>query len=196
MVIALKEDPMPSIQPAVSISELLTDVLPKLIKESISARGAVEELKDTVITMTLDVSANFYSYKLTDGSKIEISSDKIDNAMVTIRISEDQLAKMIQHNELDIILMVITELNRSKYETVKTLNGSFKAELSNDDGSQYHIEVIFNGTTEPNALFKMKTSDSALMMRKEENPVNLFMAGGMQIEGDMQFSMATQPLFV
>jgi hypothetical protein len=42
----------------------------------------------------------------------------------------------------------------------------------------------------------MKTSDSALMMQKKENPVNLFIAGGMQIEGDMQFSMATQPLFV
>lgn len=187
---------MVAIQPTTSINDLLSVVLPERTKESISTRGAVEELKGTVITMTLDVSGKYYSYKVTNGSDIEVVYDKIDNAMVTICVSEEELAKMIQNNELDIILMVITELNKTKYETVKNLNGSFRAELSNDDGSQYHIEVIFNGAKEPNALFRMKTSDSALMMRKEENPVNLFMAGSMQIEGDMQFSMATQPLFV
>lgn len=187
---------MTSIQPTTSVNELLTVVLPQRTKESISARGAIEELKDTVITMTLDVSGNYYSYKVTNGSEVEMVCDKLDNAMVTVRVSEEKLVKMIQNDELDIILMVITELNKSKYETVKNLNGSFKAELSNDDGSTYDIEVIFNGATEPNALFKMRTSDLALMMRKEENPVNLFMAGSMQIEGDMQFSMATQPLFI
>jgi hypothetical protein len=187
---------MTSIHPTTSINELMTAVLPQRTKESISSRGALEELKNTVMTMTLDVSGTYYSYQVTNGNEIEIIFDKIDNAMVTIRVLEEELTKMIQKNELDIILMVITELNKSKYETVKNLNGSFKAELSNDDGSNYTIEVIFNGVTEPNALFRMKTSDSALMMRKEENPVNLFMAGNMQIEGDMQFSMATQPLFV
>ena len=187
---------MTSIRPDTSINDLLTVVLPQRTKESISTRGVVQELKDTAITMTLDVSGKYYSYKITNGSEIEISCDKIDNAMVTIRVSEEELGKMVQNNELDIILMVITELNKTKYETVKNLIGSFNAELSNDDGSKYHIEVIFNGATEPNALFRMKTSDSALMMRKEENPVNLFMAGSMQIEGDMQFSIATQPLFL
>lgn len=192
----LKEECMTSIHPTTSIYELMTAVLPQRTKESISSRGALEELKNTVMTMTLDVSGTYYSYQVTNGNEIEIIFDKIDNAMVTIRVLEEELTKMIQKNELDIILMVITELNKSKYETVKNLNGSFKAELSNDDGSNYTIEVIFNGVTEPNALFRMKTSDSALMMRKEENPVNLFMAGNMQIEGDMQFSMETQPLFV
>lgn len=187
---------MTSIQPTTSVNELLTVVLPQRTKDSIAARGAMQELKDTVITMTLDVSGSYYSYTVINGSEVEMVCDKLDNAMVSIRVSEEELVKMIQNSELDIILMVITELNKTKYETVKNLNGSFKAELGNDDGSTYHIEVIFNGATEPNALFRMRTSDSALMMRKEENPVNLFMAGSMQIEGDMQFSMATQPLFV
>lgn len=187
---------MVPIQPITSINDLLTVVLPQRTKESISTRGVAEELKDTVITITLDVSGKYYSYKVTDGIEIEIVSDKIDNAMVTIRVSEDELTKMIINDELDYILMVITELNRTKYETLKNLNGSFKAELSNDDGSKYYIDIIFNGAMEPNALFRMKTSDSSLMMLKKENPINLFVAGGMQIEGDMQFSMATQPLFI
>lgn len=187
---------MTTIESNTSINDLLSVVLPEKAKTSISTRGAAEELHGTTITMTLDVSGNYYSYKVSDGTQVEVVYEKIDDAMVTISVSEEDLGKMIQNNELDIILMVITELNKTKYETVKNLNGSFKAELSNDDGSLYQIEVMFNGAREPNALFKMKTSDSALMMRKEQNPVNLFMAGAMQIEGDMQFSMATQPLFV
>lgn len=187
---------MSAIQTDTSVKDLLTVVLPRKTKESISNRGAIGELSGTEITMTLEISGKPYSYKVSNGTDIEVIYDKIDNAMVTISVSESDLAKMIQKNELDIILMVITELNKSKYETVRSLKGTFKAELSNDDGSNYHIEVMFNGIKEPNSVFKMKTSDSALMMRKIENPVNLFMAGSMQIEGDMQFAMATQPLFV
>ncbi len=149
---------MTSIQSKSGINELLSAVLPQRTKESISARGAQEELKDTVITMTLDISGKYYSYKVTNGSEVGVFFDKIDNAMVTIRVSEEEFDKMIQNNELDIILMVIAELNKTKYETVKSLKGSFKAELSNNDGSTYHVEVIFNGATEPSALFRMKTS--------------------------------------
>jgi putative sterol carrier protein len=41
----------------------------------------------------------------------------------------------------------------------------------------------------------MNSKDTAALMRKEANPVNLFMSGAMKIEGDMSFAMATQPLF-
>jgi putative sterol carrier protein len=178
------------------IQELLTSVLPQKTKESIASRGAAAELKGTTITMTMDVSGKHFSYTLTDGTTMTVAEEKNPKAMVAIRVSEADLTKMVQKNELDIIQMVMTELDKGKYETLRRLNGTFKAELSNDDGSKYQIEVTFNGANEPNAIFRMKTSDSAAMMRKEENPVNLFMAGAMQIEGDMQFSMATQPLFV
>lgn len=178
------------------IQELLTTILPEKTKESIAARGASNELQGTTITMSVDVDGQHYSYTLTDGANMDVTNEANPSAMVIIRVSEADLNKMIDNNELDIIQMVMTELDKSKLDTVSRLSGTFKAELSNDDGSNYKIEVTFNGAPEPNATFKMKTSDTAAMMRKEENPVNLFMAGAMQIEGDMQFSMATQPLFV
>lgn len=187
---------MSSIQADTSVKDLLSTVLPEKTTESIAARGAVQDLEGTTVTMCLDISGDHYSYNLTNGNNIEVTNEKNDDAMVVIRVSEEDLTKMIQNNELDIIQMVITELDKTKYETLRRLNGTFKAELSNDDGSNYKIEVTFNGANDPNSVFKMKTSDSAKMMRKEENPVNLFMSGAMQIEGDMQFAMATQPLFV
>lgn len=187
---------MSTIQSDTSINELLTNVIPEKTRESISSRGAAAELGGTVITMTVAVSGKHYGYKVTNGAEIEVIEDKLENPMVSISLTEEDLAKMITRNELDIILMVMTELDKNKLNTVSSLNGTFKAELSNDDGSNYNIEVTFNGAPEPSAIFKMKTTDTALMMRKEENPVNLFMSGAMQIEGDMQFSMATQPLFL
>ncbi len=179
-----------------SVTELLTKTLPEKTKESISSRNATAELDGTEITMTLMVSGQPFSYRVKNGCEIEVICEKLDNPMVCINLKEEELAQMITNNELDIIMMVVTELDKTKFNTVSTLNGTFKAELSNNDGSNYNIEVTFNGAAEPTAVFKMKTSDTALMMRKEENPVNLFMSGAMQIEGDMQFSMATQPLFI
>ena len=41
----------------------------------------------------------------------------------------------------------------------------------------------------------MTAKDSSALMRRETNPVNLFMSGAMKIEGDMSFAMGTQPLF-
>lgn len=187
---------MSTISADTSVKDLLGSILPEKTIESIAARGAAQDLAGSTVTMSLDISGQHFSYTLKDGAQIDVAEEKNDSAMVIIRVSEEDLTKMIQNSELDIIQMVITELDKTKYETLKRLNGTFKAELSNGDGSSYTIEVTFNGAAEPTAVFKMKTSDSAAMMRKEENPVNLFMAGAMQIEGDMQFSMATQPLFV
>ncbi len=187
---------MSTIATDTSVKDLLSTILPQKTIESIDARGAAQDLAGTTVTMSLEISDQNFSYTLKDGAEIDVAEEKNDAAMVIIRVSEDDLTKMIQNSELDIIQMVITELDKTKYETLSRLNGTFKAELSNNDGSSYTIEVTFNGAADPSSVFKMKTSDSAAMMRKEENPVNLFMAGAMQIEGDMQFAMATQPLFV
>ena len=57
------------------------------------------------------------------------------------------------------------------------------------------IQTILNGATTPSSVFKMTAKDSSALMRRETNPVNLFMSGAMKIEGDMSFAMGTQPLF-
>ena len=93
------------------------------------------------------------------------------------------------------LLSLTTDLTKSKYDCVKGLNGGFNAKLANTDGSSYDIVVLFNGAQAPKATIKMKTEDSTALMRKEINPMNLFMSGGMQIEGDMAFALAVQPLF-
>jgi putative sterol carrier protein len=115
--------------------------------------------------------------------------------MVKIGLTKSDLEKMIATNNLDMLLGIQQDLSKAKYNALKSLKGTFKAELKNTDGTVYMINTVCNGQMSPNCTFKMKTEDSTKIVNKEAHPVNLFMSGQMQIEGDMAFAMATQPLF-
>lgn len=179
----------------IGIKELLTEFSPSIAKEAIQLSGAEKELKGTVFTLVVEVSGQKYSYLVKDGVDFDIKEGDIDAPLVRVKISKENIEKMIATNSLDMLLGIQNDLNKQKYNVLKSLKGSFTAELLNDDGSTTIIETTFNNATEPKATFKMKTSDSIALIKKETNPVNLFMSGQMKIEGDMAFAMSTQPLF-
>ena len=179
----------------IGIKELLTEFSPSIAKEAIKSSGAEQELKGTVFTLVVEVSGQKYSYLVKDGVDFDIKEGDIDAPLVRVKISKENIEKMIATNSLDMLLGIQNDLNKQKYNVLKSLKGSFTAELLNDDGSTTTIETTFNNAMEPKATFKMKTSDSIALVKKETNPVNLFMSGAMRIEGDMAFAMSTQPLF-
>ncbi|MCP4134507.1 MAG: SCP2 sterol-binding domain-containing protein [bacterium] len=178
-----------------SIKDLLTSIMPNIAKESLAANSAASELSGTEISMVIDVSGDQYSYIVTNGSDLQLQEGSVNNAMLHLKITKEDLEKMIASQNLDMLLGIQNDLNLAKYNAIKSLRGSIVAELTNDDGSTVSLEAVLNCTADPQATFKMKTSDSSALMRKETNPVNLFMSGAMKIEGDMGFAMATQPLF-
>jgi putative sterol carrier protein len=190
-----KENSMKDIPSDIGIKELLTELSPNIAKEALISTGADRELKGTLFSMVVEVSNDKYSYLVRDGKDFEIKQDDIDSPLVRIKITEDSLKKMIATKNLDMLLGIQSDLSKQKYDVLKSLKGSFTAELLNEDGSIFIIETIFNNALDPKAVFKMKTSDSIALIRKEVNPINLFMAGLMRIEGDMAFAMSTQPLF-
>lgn len=186
---------MSNITKDTSINELLTTIMAEEIKEALDKNNAADQLNGTEFKMSLDVSGKQYSYVLKDGASVEVIEGNLDEKMILLKISEDDLQKMIATQELDMIMGITTKIDKVKYDTIKKLKGSFQAVLKNNDDSTYKIDVVFNDTDSPNCTFKMKTADSAALMRKEQNPVSLFISGAMQIEGDMPFAMSTQPLF-
>ena len=178
------------------VKELLSDLMPVIAKEQLAQGNAKADLAGTEISMVIEVDGANYGYRVKDGADIEFISDNhIDNPMLRLQVSESDLQKMIQTNNLDIILGMQNDLNRAKYNAISSLKGSFIAEIANDDGSTFKINAILNGAESPSSVFKMTAADTGALMRKETNPVNLFMSGAMKIEGDMAFAMATQPLF-
>jgi putative sterol carrier protein len=186
---------MKEIPTDIGIKELLTEISPNIAKEAIQSSGAEKELAGTVFSLVVEVSGEKYSYLVKDGRDFDIKQGDIDSPLVRVKIDKSNLEKMITTKSLDMLLGIQSDLNKQKYTALKGLKGSFTAELTNDDGSVTTIETILNNALEPRAVFKMKTSDSISLVRKETNPVNLFMSGAMKIEGDMAFAMSTQPLF-
>ncbi len=182
------------IAPNTSIDQFLTEIMPKAATEMLQNSNAPKELGGTEITMVVEVNGKSYGFKVKDGKNIETCGD-IAKPMLRLKISEADLKKMIETNNLDMLLGMQKDLTRARYNALSSLKGSFIAKLKNDDGSEFTIEAILNGATSPQSIFRMTTKDSAALMKKETNPVNLFMSGAMKIEGDMSFAMATQPLF-
>lgn len=179
----------------IGVKELLMDVSPKIAQEAIESAGVKEELQGTLFSLVVEVSDEKFSYVVKNGVDFDIKQGDLDAPLVRIKITKEDLQNMIKLQSLDMLLGIQSEINKRKYDVLKSLKGSFTAELSNDDGSVFVIETTLNDAREPNATFKMRTSDSIALIRKETNPVNLFMSGAMKIEGDMAFAMSTQPLF-
>lgn len=187
---------MQAIPTDITINDLLTDLSPKLAKEGIESSGRLGELAGTEFTLVVTVEGDAtYSYVVKDGKDFDIKTEAIDNPLVAITLSKEDMEGMIATNSLDMLLGIQQDLSIAKYNALQGMKGSFFAELKNDDGSTYKIKTVCNGVETPTCTFKMSTADSAKVAKKEAHPVNLFMSGSMQIDGDMAFAMSTQPLF-
>ena len=184
-----------SINPSTSISDLLGKIMPEFAQEKMAETGAAQQLGGTEISMVVSVGSSMYGYVLKDGATVTCTQGDLPNPMLRLKITEDDMKKMIETGNLDMILGIQNDINKAKYNALKSLKGSFIAEVSDVGGSTVKIEAILNNAQQPQSTFKMNAKDTAALMRKEQNPVNLFMSGAMKIEGDMAFAMATQPLF-
>ncbi len=178
----------------ISLKDLLLDFSPKMAKEMIAESGAAADLAGTEFSMVVDVSGDQYSYVVKNGTDFDVKEGGMDNPMIKINIAQEDLQKMIEMDTMDMFLGVQGDLNKSKYDAIVNVKGSLTIELTND-GSVMPIKITLNGAETPHTILKMKTADSIAVVNKETNPVNLFMSGGLQIEGDMAFAMQLQPIF-
>jgi putative sterol carrier protein len=186
---------IPIVSADTSIEKLLSEIMPSVAKDQLANSNAAVDLAGTEITMVIDVSGDQYSYALKNGSNVEYKKGDIANPKLRLKVTKDDMEKMIKTQNLDMILGIQNDLNKAKYNALNSLKGSFVAEITSEDGSVVQLQAILNGATDPKSIFKMSAKDTSALMRKETNPVNLFMSGAMKIEGDMAFAMGTQPLF-
>ncbi|MBN2158504.1 MAG: SCP2 sterol-binding domain-containing protein [Spirochaetes bacterium] len=185
----------PTIPADTSVDKLLSELMPQIAKDQLTSGTAAADLAGTEITMVVDVSGDQHGFTLKDGKEVAYNKGDIANAKLRLKLDKADLEKMIKTQNLDMIIGITNDLTKAKYNALNSLKGSFVAEISNDDGSVVKLQAILNGATDPASVFKMTAKDTSALMRKETNPVNLFMSGAMKIEGDMAFAMATQPLF-
>ena len=185
----------------VDLDELMGDFIPKIVNEFIRIAGPVEEFKGTEFTLTADISDVVYSYIAKDGgSEFTVKKGKIESPMIYFSMSVEDVERIIQLRNIDLLLGIRTDqagpfLSMEKYKAASSLKGSFRSEIDLPDGNVIAIETVLNGAAEPKSVFKISMENVVALMKKETNPVNLFMSGAMKIEGDIAFAMSTQPLF-
>ncbi len=179
----------------ISVKDLLLDFSPKMAQGAIALSGRADSLAGTEFSLVVDVSGDKYRYLVKNGKDFDVAEGDLEKPMVRIKVSKDDLTRMISRNELDMLLGIQNDLSRPKFDALSRLKGTMTAKLANDDGTEYTIVACFQGADMPKTTFRLKTADSAALAKKEVNPVNLFMSGSMKIEGDMAFAMQTQPLF-
>ncbi len=185
---------MAAVPTNISVKELLTKVMPEISKKTLEEQGRTAELAGTEVTMTVETSSDKFSFTIKDGIDVNVVEGDMDSPNVRMTISTSDLEKMITQGELDMLLGMSSDLSTQKINTLKQLSGAMKVNLANDDGSAYTIQTVFNGAESPACTMNLSTADSAAIIKKEANPVSLFMGGQITMDGDMGFAMGFQPL--
>jgi len=107
----------------------------------------------------------------------------------------ESISKMLDMKNIDMLIGMQRQLTRKKYDVLSGLKGTSVFQITNSDGTVSEITATFNATQNPKAVLKLSLENANLINSGKENPMNLFMAGKMKIEGDMGFALKLQPLF-
>jgi putative sterol carrier protein len=67
--------------------------------------------------------------------------------------------------------------------------------MKHPDGKETVITATFNGAQKPAVTLKLSIDDARAVTARKETPIQMFMSGKLQIEGEMSFALAMQPLF-
>ena len=179
----------------VNVKELLTEFIPKLAKEYIQMRGAQEELRDTELRLTVDISGSVYSYLIKDGINFDVREGEIDSPHIRISFPLESMSKMMDMKNIDMLFGMQKQLTRKKFDLLTELKGTSVFQIKNNDDTISEITATFNGADKPRAILRLSMQDANLISSGKESPINLFMSGKMKIESDITFAMKLQPLF-
>ena len=96
-----------------TVEQFLTEIMPKEALDMLQNSNAPKELSGTEITMVVEVDGKSYGFKVKDGKDITPCGD-IPNAMLRLKISGSDLKKMIDTNNLDMLLGMQKDLTRGR----------------------------------------------------------------------------------
>ncbi len=191
--LAKKKELLPKIPTDTSISDFLSRLLPDLLSHSLSKKLSDIEKVDLVIVLEAD--SQIQSYRYHGDKDIESFNSETENPHLKLRISQDDLAGMIRHEELDLILKLLTDINDEKHEIINTLNEGLSVCLEDDENRKYRFDLLFNGAQKTVLTIKLQTTVAKAIANEGGNPITFFESGALQLEGDLNFAMVILPLF-
>jgi len=149
------------------------------------------------LTVQFDIDGKKYCLKIKDGKNLTVIPGGIDKPVLCVALNEaDWRAAVTGQMEgvIDRFADPAQAANPDILNTMLSTKGCLKVELKKPDGNLMPFSMVFNGETQPCGTIKLSLDNWRAMQKKETNGQNLFMAGQMQIDGDMMFLMSLNAL--
>ena len=183
------------------IFELIPSLANEVLKYSPLAGEISELYKGTTFTFGIHIDDETYHLIINDGKNFEAGYGDIENAMIRFKVGMKDLQELIVVQNAYMFLgtsYALSASDRSRMssmaEKLKGLNGTINVALTNANQSVTNFSVCINNAAASKVTIQLAISDFVEMMNKTTNPINMFMAGRLKIEGDMALALQLQSL--
>lgn len=164
---------------------------------AITAETPIEGVEGIVFSLQFDIdgpNGGSWGIVVTDGKKMEIKPGGYDQALITMKLREQDWRDAITGKAgmnigMNMDRQMSGEQARTQFEALKNLRGKLVTEITKSDGSLFPVEISFNKAQDPVTTIKMKMEDYLDLQSGKLDGPNAFMQGKLQIEGDMMFAM-------
>ncbi len=180
----------------VTVDEFFKVYVPKQFQETLG-NLEVSAMAGKEFTVQFNIDDKKYCLRIKDGKNLEVIPGGIDKAMLAIGISEEFWRDAVTGKAAgatDQFTDPRQAANLDRYNTLLSTKGTMNVELSQPDGKVAPLKMVFNGESSPNVTMRISLSDWIGMQKKETDGQALFMAGKMQVDGDMMFLIQLQSL--
>ncbi|MBU1172766.1 MAG: SCP2 sterol-binding domain-containing protein [Proteobacteria bacterium] len=184
------------------IFNLIPQIADNIIRQSETAARLSEGFKDNEIRMAFEFDEHAYSLIIRNGREFISGNGNLENPMVRVSMTMADLQNLIRVKHAGLFLHYEKNSGRfnenkpvSIFKTISGMKGKIVSELKLDDGSISRISYVFNQVETPMATITLTMDTLDSLFKGKDNPVNLFMAGQLQIDGDMTLAMQLQSIF-
>lgn len=185
------------------IFNLIPEIAANVIQYNPLAASVADSFQGKEIGLAFEFDDAGYSLMIKNGRDFTAGNGNLEKPMLKVAMSMDDLEKLIKVKNAKIFIgrgIDPTKMGGAGkpvqiYEKFSNLKGTVVTELKDGENGSSRITFVFNGSETPKATIRLTMDNLAGIIGKKENPVNLFMSGQLQIDGDMGLAMNLQTLF-
>ncbi len=182
---------------------LIPDIASSVIRYNSVAAGLADSFQGKEMGFAFQFDDEAYSLTIRNGRDFAVGNGNMEKPLVKVTMSMSDLEQLIKVRNAAVFLGKgvdpeklggISRLAQS-YEKLSGLKGSIVTELKTGPSETSRIAFTFNGSDSPKATIRLTMDNLVGIISKKDNPVNLFMSGQLQVDGDMGLAMNVQTLF-
>jgi len=191
---------MQEVKDDVTVDEYFKEYVPAMFSEQLSG-ATINDMDGTVAKLMFNIASDgqkhTYSLVIKDAKELEVVPGPADDALVTLNMDEATWRDAVTGKlggAIDMFTDVNKVANRARFEKLKDIKGSLVLDLTKPDGSPANLDVVFNSSPDPKAIFRCSLDTWFSISSGKVSGVNAFMGGQLKIEGNMPLAIELSAL--